>query len=77
MKLKRLVLALLVAALLTIPKPAFADGCNSISCTTSGAYVSWYWYVPITCYFSYTWYYDGSYYYYDTCGGGSSSLWIR
>jgi hypothetical protein len=73
---KRFILALIIASLLLIPKPAYADGCNSAGCTYSGTvYTWWSWmtgfYVP--CYYTYTAFYNGGYYYSD-CQGSSSYL---
>lgn len=56
--------------------PLKADGCNNYGCTYNGYYLTWMYWVPYNCFWSYTQYYDGSYYYADSCGGNSSSLWI-
>lgn len=68
---KLILTALLALSLIVLPKPAFADGCNSTSCSTSGSYWIWDFPFPVTCYWTYTVWFDnyGSYSYYDSCGG--------
>jgi hypothetical protein len=74
--MKKLLIALVFAAALSLSLPsiAYADGCNSSSCTSSG----WFWeYTPYPhgCNWEYTQWYNGSWYYSD-CNGSSSQFYL-
>lgn len=68
--MKKFVLALVLASSLVMPRPAYADGCNSISCTSTGWFTVYYF--PFACSYVYTEYYNGGWNYYDSCGGSST-----
>ncbi len=75
--MKRLILAAALASVvsLSLPSLAYADGCNSTSCTSSGTNWEWRIFGWYGCYWEYTSWYNGSWYYSD-CHGSNGEFYI-